>query len=90
MNADTAIAKLRKFVDHLHGDRTSPSGIFGPSSLVEVQTLELKTAFAKWYIDAGDSDKKSDFHGALLASHAASVITDSELDYCETLLNQGI
>ncbi len=81
--------KLREFVDRLHGDRTSPAGIFGPSSLVEVQTLELKTAFAEWYIDAGDRNKKSDFHSALLSAHAASVITDSELDYCEALLNQG-
>ena len=47
MNTKPAIVKLREFVDKLHGDRTRPAGIFGPSSLVEVQTVELKTAFAK-------------------------------------------
>lgn len=89
MKAKPTIVKLREFVDALHGDRTSPAGIFGPSSLVEVQTLELKNSFAKWYIDADDAGKKSQFHEALLVSHATSVITDSELDYCEKLLNQG-
>lgn len=80
------IAALGSFIKSLAGERLFIAGINGTTSMVEIQTNNLRLSFVQYAQNAGSKEYKRKFLEALYAAHAVSVITDKELNYCQDLL----
>ena len=82
------LSALEQFLSSLRGDSLFGAGIMGTTSYQQNQTDALKRAFGQMQTQPNDKKSKSDFHGALLAAHTVSVITDKELKKCEQWLEE--
>jgi hypothetical protein len=77
---------LRDYVFGLKGDRLFNTGIVGSTSQLQQQLIELRKSFALFSAQPDKQELIDNFHKELLTAQAVSLITDSELEQCETWL----
>ena len=82
------LAELKNFISKLSGSSLFGAGIVGSVSTMQAQTDELKRAFAIWYGNQANTDKKTEFEKALLTAHMSSVITTEELKWCQEQISK--
>jgi hypothetical protein len=51
--------------------------------------IELRKSFAALQANSNSIEAKDNFRQSLLTSHAVSLVTDQELDKCESWLEEG-
>jgi hypothetical protein len=79
---------LKKMVFGLSEASAFSTGIVGATSQRQHQILELRKSFARLQSNPA-KDTKADFYQNLLAAHAVSLITDNELQQCESWLEEN-
>jgi hypothetical protein len=80
---------LKDYVFGLKGDRLFNTGIVGSTSQLQQQLIELRKSFALFSAHPDNQELMDNFRKELLTAHVVSLITDSELDQCETWLEDN-
>jgi hypothetical protein len=80
---------LKEFILGLKGDQLFNTGIVGSTSQLQQQVIELRKSFAALQANSNSIEAKDNFRQSLLTSHAVSLVTDQELDKCESWLEEG-
>jgi hypothetical protein len=73
----------------LKGDQLFNTGVVGSTSNLQQQLIELRKSFAQLQGNPNNQEATSNFYQSLLTAHAVSLITDDELQQCESWLEES-